>query len=92
MDYSFISPQFKPTSRTFLVWQFLLIVESARHIGLEIIASGIVDLAILELGATGAIGGDVDLTIGRYIAPFRREEATSSPFSYLMIKNRIYTF
>jgi len=37
-------------------------------------ASGIVDLAILELGALEVIGGDVDSTIGRYIVPFRTEK------------------
>jgi len=37
-------------------------------------ASGIVDLAILELGANEVIGGDVDSTIGRYIVPFRTEK------------------
>lgn len=37
-------------------------------------ASGIVDLAILELGALEIIGGDVDSTIGRYIVPFRTEK------------------
>jgi hypothetical protein len=37
-------------------------------------ASGIEDLAILELGALEAIGGDVDSTVGRYRVPFRTEK------------------
>ena len=37
-------------------------------------ASGIEDLAILELGALEVIGGDVDSTVGRYKVPFRTEK------------------
>ena len=37
-------------------------------------ASGIVDLAILELGAAEVTGGDADSAIGRYILPFRTEK------------------
>lgn len=37
-------------------------------------ASGIVDLAILELGAAEVTGGDADSAVGRYILPFRTEK------------------
>jgi hypothetical protein len=37
-------------------------------------ASGIVDLAAVELGALEVIGGDQDSTIGRYKVPFRTEK------------------
>ena len=49
-------------------------------------ASGIVDLAILELGANEVIGGDVDSTIGRYIVPFRTEK-NGTVYQYV----RVYT-
>jgi hypothetical protein len=37
-------------------------------------ASGIEDLAIIELGAAEVIGGDADSAVGRYQVPFRTEK------------------
>lgn len=37
-------------------------------------ASGIEDLAILEVGAAEVLGGDQDSAIGRYKLPFRNEK------------------